>query len=102
MAQEVATPAGTPAGADPAALLYRLLAAPVESPLFPRDTGENAPVTRTDEGDTDLVGTIGSVLMQTRQESQKNVIEPGVYRVSRCPSSCAVYARSSDRAVRCA
>lgn len=81
LATPVATPAGTPITDDPEALLDRLLRAPVETPLFPADTGRIRPAPWIDEGDTDLIGTVGGVLMQTGQDENRNFIGPGVYIV---------------------
>ena len=81
LAQEVATPAGTPVVADPAALLSRLQAAPVQTPLFPADTGTVTARPWVNEVDRDLIDTVGGVVLETAQDAQGNSIGPGVYLV---------------------
>jgi hypothetical protein len=80
-ATPVGTPEGTPIADDLEALLERLLEAPVETPLFPADTGEIRPSPWVDESDTDLIDTVGGVLMQTGQDENRNFVGPGVYIV---------------------
>ncbi len=81
LAQDIATPAGTPVVADPAALLDRLQAAPVQTPLFPADTGKVTARPWVDEVDRDLIGTVGGVILEAAQDAQGNSIGPGVYLV---------------------
>lgn len=85
MAQDAATPeatpVGTPVAGDSQALLDLLLEAFIETSLFPADTGMVRPRPWVDEGDTDLIGTVGGVLMQTGQDENGNFIGPGVYIV---------------------
>lgn len=81
LAQDATPPAGTPVVDDPHALLERLLEAPVETPLFPADSGMVRARPWVDEGDTDLIDTIGGVLMQTGQDENRNFLGPGVYIV---------------------
>lgn len=90
-APPVGTPAGTPIVDYSESLLDRLLEAPVRTPLFPADTGRIQPAPWIDEGDTDLIGTVGGVLMQTGQDENRNFIGPGVYLVF--PDAGAALAR---------
>lgn len=87
----VGTPAATPVGDDPEALFDLLLNTPVETPLFPADTGMVRALPWVDEGDTDLIDTVGGVLMQTGQDENRNFIGPGVYIVF--PDADAALAR---------
>lgn len=88
------TPAATPVIDDPEAILDLLLETPVKTPLFPSDTGKARANPWVDEGDTDLIGTVGGVLMQTGQDFNRNFIGPGVYIVF--PSAEAARARLDD------
>lgn len=90
-APPVGTPAGTPVADDPEALLALLLEAFIETSLFPADTGMVRPRPWVAEGDTDLVDTVGGVLMQTGQDENRNFIGPGVYLVF--PDAGAALAR---------
>lgn len=83
--------AATPVGDDPEALFDLLLSTPVETPLFPADTGMVRALPWVDEGDTDLIDTVGGVLMQSGQDENRNFIGPGVYIVF--PDADAALAR---------
>lgn len=73
---------GTPVTSDAGkTLLDALVRTPVNTPLFPADTGTVRPEPWLDECDTDLIGTVGGVLMQTDQDEYGNFIGPGVYIV---------------------
>lgn len=58
-----ATPA-TPDAETPEAIVQRFRETSIVSPLFPRDAGELTIVDWVDDGDTDLVGTVGAFLVQ--------------------------------------
>lgn len=78
-----ATPGATPVAGQPdaRALLDALLDAPLTTTLFPSDTPAITVVEWVDEGDSDLVGAVGGVLLQTGEDDNGNVIGPGVYIV---------------------
>ncbi|MBA2470401.1 MAG: hypothetical protein H0V37_13435 [Chloroflexia bacterium] len=80
-----ATPvAGQP---DARALLDALLDAPLTTTLFPSDTPAITVVEWVDEGDSDLVGAVGGVLLQTGEDNNGNFIGPGVYIVHPNPEA---------------
>lgn len=81
VAAPIATPSGTPVVDDPEALLELLQETPVETPLFPADTGMVRALPWIDEGDTDLIDTGGGVIMETGRDEYGNPIGPGVYLV---------------------
>lgn len=73
---------GTPVASDQGeALLDLLLHAPVETPLFPADTGMVRAIPWIDECDTDLRGTVGGVIMEADRDEYGNPLGPGVYIV---------------------
>lgn len=93
-ATPVDTPVATPLGDDPEALFNLLMNTPVETPLFPADTGMVRALPWVDEGDPDLIDTVGGVLMQTGQDENRNFIGPGVYIVF--PDADAALARLDE------
>lgn len=87
---------GTPVASDQGeAVLDLLIRTPVNTPLFPADTGTIRPAPWLDECDTDLRGTVGGVLMQTGQDENGNFIGPGVYIVF--PDKTAAMARLDEQ-----
>lgn len=87
-------PPPTPLVDDPQALLDLLRETPVETPLFPADTGMVRALPWIDEGDTDLIDTVGGVIMETDRDEYGNPIGPGVYIVF--PDAETALARLDD------
>lgn len=87
---------GTPVARDQGeSLLELLIRTPVNTPLFPQDADTIRPEPWLDEGDTDLRGTVGGVLMQSSQDENRNFIGPGVYIVF--PDEAAAMARLDEQ-----